>query len=158
TVKIWDATPNREALAIKAHQAPAALVTGVAFSPDGGRLASSGGAWTRGGRERGEPGEVKGWDARARQLLLTPAGPAAPVMSVAFSPDGGRLASGSMDRTVKVWDAHTGQELLTIKGYDAEVLAVAFSPDGEQIAVGSGGPYRPSQAGEVKVWEASTGR
>ncbi len=38
-------------------------------------------------------------------------------MSVAFSPDGKRLASASQDGTVKVWDAATGQEILTLKGH-----------------------------------------
>src|SRR5262249_24672866 len=49
--------------------------------------------------------------------LLTFKGHAGAVMSVAFSPDGKRLASGGGDRTVKVWDAGTGQEVFSLRGH-----------------------------------------
>ena len=70
---------------------------------------------------------------------------------MAFSPDGKRLASASLDKTVKVWDATTGQEILTLKGHTGGVLGVAFSPDGNRLA--SGG-----WDGTVKVWDAATGQ
>ena len=58
---------------------------------------------------------VKVWDAQTGQELLSFKGTSAYVSSVAFSPDGKRLASASWAATVKVWDAQTGQELLSFK-------------------------------------------
>jgi WD40 repeat protein/tRNA A-37 threonylcarbamoyl transferase component Bud32 len=73
------------------------------------------------------------------------------VTSVAFSPDGNRLASGSADNTVKVWDARTGLETLTLKGHSGQVNCVAFSPDGKRLV-------SSSDDDTIKVWDAQTGR
>jgi WD40 repeat protein len=71
------------------------------------------------------------------QIRKTLKGHAAGVSSVAWSPDGMRLATGSKDKTAKVWDAVTGQELLTLKGHTLYVNSVAWSLDGKQLATAS---------------------
>ena len=85
------------------------------------------------------------WDAQTGQEIRTFKGHGLDVRSVAFSPDGKRLASVSSDDTVKVWDAQTGQELLTFQGGGE---SVAFSPDGHRLA--SSGPD-----GTVKIYDAT---
>src|SRR5262249_55902145 len=113
---------------------------GVAFSPDGRRLASG-----------SQEGLVTVWDASTGKEGLTLRGHAGAVPTVAFNPDSKRLASASHDHVVKIWDASTGQEVLSLRGHDEPVESVAFSPDGRYLASGSGLQGDP---GQVKVWDA----
>jgi len=67
------------------------------------------------------------WQVADGKQLLTCRGTSW-IVSVAFSPDGGILVSGSTDNTVKVWDASTGQCLSTLLGHSDRVRTVAISP------------------------------
>jgi WD40 repeat protein len=73
--------------------------------------------------------------------------------SVAFSPDGRRLAGAawSSGLAVKVWDVATGQEVMTLQGHPDPVASVAFSPDGRRLA-------SAGQGGTVKVWDLEAGQ
>lgn len=73
------------------------------------------------------------------------------VWSIAWSPDGSRLATASSDEIARVWDAETGGRLLSLLGHQHIVSTIAWAPDGRKLATGSFDKT-------VKVWEAETGR
>ncbi len=78
-------------------------------------------------------------------------GHSSPVRTVAWSPDGKQIASGSSDKTVQVWNASDGSHVFTYRGHSDYMDAVAWSPpDGKRIA-------SSSRDKTVQVWNASDG-
>jgi WD40 repeat protein len=111
----------------------------VAVSPDGKTFATS------------EGNDIVLWNTS--NLVLRLKGHTGSVSSLAFSPDGTRLASGGYDSTVKIWEIHTGQELATFKAEEGGDLSIvtslAFTPDGGKLVIGS-------MSGDIRIWYASS--
>ncbi len=82
--------------------------------------------------------------------LIAFAGHSRSIDAVAFAPEGGLVASGSVDGTVCLWDALTGRRLRLLE-HPNDISALAFSPDGRRLA-------SASAAGEIRMWDAEDGR
>jgi WD40 repeat protein len=146
TARLWDTHTGRELHTLRGQEQ---MIVSVAFSPDG-KLVATGGIGSRLQNSPTQPqttGTTRIWDVRAGKALHTLQGG---TQSLAFSPDGKRIAGGN-NRVVMIRDLRTGRELLSLKGHFGNILTVAFSPDGKRILSGS----RDKTA---ILWDAWTGR
>ncbi len=155
TVKLWDSKTGDLLATLEGHRQPLSC---LAFSPDGQTLASGTGVL---GIEIGNPlsrfvrfaksGEVKLWDvAKRKQRIHFEAHPS-DILSLAFSPDGQRLATASADRTTKLWEIARIQERRpVVLKHDGPVISLAFSSDGQTLATGDWTKL-------VKLWDATSG-
>jgi WD40 repeat protein len=133
TVKVWELSSMAETASFQGHSE---AVWAVAFSPDGSVLASGGAdrlvkLWTLGPAD----GELKG--AFGTRELGTLQGHKNWVTSLAFSPDGRKLATGSFDRRVRIWDFETQKAWAVSEDTTNTVWAVVFSPDGRNVVFAS---------------------
>lgn len=140
-VMVWDLTAGEHG-----ELTPRCVLSGLsmgvwcaALSPDGQRLAVGGPL---------SDGKVRVYDTATGQLRHELEGHIR-VVSVAFSPDGKRIASAGLDKMVRLWDTATGQEVLALHGHADLVGRVLFSPDGQRLA-------SAAADGRVLVWDASS--
>src|SRR5258708_25446704 len=132
-------TSSSLSTALYAYRGHSAGVMGVAWSPDGTRLASASNDST-----------AQVWGAASGGHVYTYRGHVGRVNAVAWSPDGTRLASASNDSTVRVWDAASGGHVYTYRGDVEPVGTVAWAPDGKRLASGS-------DDGTAQGWDAANG-
>ena len=168
TIKIWNLQTGELQKTLKGH---AAGVFSIAFSPDNSLIASGSfdktvKLWNikQGKSEKYQRysyahsrGNSYGYSYEysyayshgfpTRTLL----GHTQEVQSVAFSPDGQTLASGSTDGTVKLWNVNTGKAFRTLSDHTDAVWSVAIAPDGKTLASGSWDRT-------VKLWNLETGK
>jgi WD40 repeat protein len=153
-IKLWHVATGTEVRTL-----PGATHS-LAFSPDGRILATGGlhrnrvgnlvtGTDTRASAARSS-GAIVLWDMATGTELRELSGHADIVTSLAFSPDGRTLASGSEDKSIILWDVATGRELRTLLGQTDSVTSVAFNAAGRTLASGS-------EDGSTRVWDLASG-
>ena len=130
SLKLWSVVSQKELATFDEPEESFA----VAFSPNGKLLAYG-------------VNTVKLWDISSGNEVASCEGHKAPVMYIAFSPDGHTLATGSVDHTVKLWNIESAQEVATLRGHQGPVSCVVFSHDGNTLA-------SSSQDGTVRLWRA----
>ena len=135
TIRLWDVGAGAVKRTLNTNSDYSIL--SLSFSPDG-RMLASGSGWTDYSGQVRRFGRIRLWDVGTGTLKYTLTGHEGYVNSVAFSPDGKTLASGSDDGTIKLWDVSTGLIKNTLMGHRNWVASVAFSPNGTTLASGSG--------------------
>ena len=118
---------------------PTDTVSCVAITPDNQTLI--GGSWKI----------VRLWHLGTGELLRTLDAHSHWVLSLAISPDGNILVTGSADKTIKLWNLKTGQVLRTLTNHTSWVNVVAITPDGQTLISGSADKT-------IKLWELNTGK
>ena len=134
SIRFWDAETGLHLKTFKKGYETSGLV----FSLDGKTLACAGGL------------DIRLQDAGTGEEKTRLTGHTWGMHSMALSPDGDILASGSEDMTIRLWDMHTGEHKKTLSGHQHRVYSVAFSPDGKTLASGS-------DDNTVRLWDVDTG-
>ncbi|KAF6223446.1 hypothetical protein HO133_000289 [Letharia lupina] len=141
SVRVWDVRNGHLIARLDGMDGHKDSVYSVAFGPDGETLVSGSldktiKMWQLSPDNRG--GMMGGGMIRGGRLVRTFEGHKDFVLSVALTPDGEWVLSGSKDRGVQFWNPRTGDTQLMLQGHKNSVISVAPSPQGELFATGSG--------------------
>jgi WD40 repeat protein/serine/threonine protein kinase len=143
TVSLWDTVGWTVRRTLGPHTGT--VIRRLAFRADGAQIAAACGQMGWAGGE----GEVKIWDVATGQEVHSLGGHVDGALTVAFAPDGRRLASGgAQDAVVKLWDPQAGREALTLRGHSDTVFGLVFSPDSRRL-------YSAGADHTVRVWDAT---
>jgi WD40 repeat protein len=145
-IRLWNAKTGKELGTLTGHRG---AVHALVFANEGKVVISA-------GEDRG----IRFWDLAARELRGTLQGHGDRIYCLALSPDGKVLASAGGDGALRLWDVQTGALRLVLPGHVGHAYAVAFSPDGRTLVSAAEGfaVFGESPAGEVKLWEPTTGQ
>ena len=134
-VTLWDAATGQPLRTWPHH----GRMYGVAFSPDGTRLAAT-----------ESDGQIHVYAVAGGELQLSLAQGALTVYDAAFSPDGKLLATVSWDGTAQLWGMPSGEPVRTLRGHSDRLYGVQFSPDGRSLATSSADHT-------TRLWDVATG-
>lgn len=136
-VRVWRADTWREILRSTTGDGGNGYANAVSWSPKGDQVATS-------------TGEIINiWNVKTGQNTARIRAHIRETYCLAWSPDGGRIASGGDDHLIKVWDVETCRDMLTLEGHVDSIRYLAWSPDGKRLA--------SANNSEVLLWDATAG-
>jgi WD40 repeat protein len=150
---IWDAASGQTTLQIQGNQ----VVRDAVFSPNSTRLAVATDANPNiippADGSQSNTYSVDIWDVSEQEVIATLGQQSAPVLRLAYSPDGKLLATAGGDSMVQLWDAETGQSVRTIEQGNG-VGTLAFSPDGRLLVTAEFAS--DDQRNVLRVWDINS--
>ncbi len=139
TVRLWNITNGQPLLSIRSYSNWACEVTFASVQAEKDLVASA-----------HSDGNLYLWDIKKGKHAQTLQGHQRSVWTVAASPSGTQIVSGSDEGTLRIWEVASGQCTMRLQGHQSRIWCVAWSPDGTTIASGSGDRT-------LKLWDANSG-